>query len=78
MTRHRALPLAALVCIYALAVLAYSLVGAGHRFPNLFPDEMLYGKLSQGLAFGEGLEWRGTDWGLPPLWPAAGCTTIPA
>jgi hypothetical protein len=31
---------------------------------------MFYGKLSQGLAFGEGLEWRGSGWGLPPLWPA--------
>jgi hypothetical protein len=51
-------------------VVAYSLVGAGHRFPNLFPDEMFYGKLSQGLAFGDGLEWRGSNWGLPPLWPA--------
>jgi hypothetical protein len=68
--RHRAFPVAALVCIYALAVIVYSLVAGGHRFPNLFPDEMFYGKLSQGLAFGRGLEWRGSDWGLPPLWPS--------
>src|SRR4051794_11351111 len=30
---------------------------------------MLYGKLSQGLAAGDGLHWRGSGWGLPPLWP---------
>lgn len=70
MIRHRAFPAAALVCIYALSVVAYSLVAGAHRFPNLFPDEMLYGKLSQGIAFGDGFEWRGSSWGLPPLWPA--------
>jgi hypothetical protein len=61
---------AALFGIYVVAVLVYALIGAAHRFPNLFPDEMLYGKLSQGLAFGDGLHWRGSGWGLPPLWPA--------
>src|SRR3954462_3061270 len=30
---------------------------------------MLYGKLSQGFAAGDGLSWRGSGWGLPPLWP---------
>ena len=70
MIRHRAFPLAALVCIYALSVVTYSLVAGAHRFPDLFPDEMLYGKLSQGVAFGNGLDWRGSSWGLPPLWPA--------
>src|SRR4051794_4186581 len=30
---------------------------------------MLYGKLSQSFAAGDGLEWRGSGWGLPPLWP---------
>src|SRR4051812_49428641 len=30
---------------------------------------MLYGKLSQAFAAGNGLNWRGSGWGLPPLWP---------
>jgi hypothetical protein len=61
--------LAAVAALYVLSVVAYALVAHQHRFPNLFPDEMLYGKLSQGFANGDGLEWRGTGWGLPPLWP---------
>ena len=69
MTRHRALPLAALVCIYGLSVFVYSLIAHEHRFPNLFPDEMFYGKLSQNFAAGDGLTWRGEGLGLPPLWP---------
>jgi Dolichyl-phosphate-mannose-protein mannosyltransferase len=66
---RRAFPICALVAAYALAVLVYALIAHQHRFPNLFPDEMLYGKLSQGFAAGDGLEWRGSGWGLPPLWP---------
>jgi hypothetical protein len=30
---------------------------------------MFYSKLSQSFAAGNGLSWRGTGWGLPPLWP---------
>jgi hypothetical protein len=60
----------ALVAIYAVSAVAYALIARRHAFPNLFPDEMFYGKLSQGLAFGDGLSWRGSNWGLPPLWPA--------
>ncbi|HEX6712135.1 MAG TPA: hypothetical protein VF066_02075 [Thermoleophilaceae bacterium] len=60
----------ALVVVYALSVAAYALIAHRHAFPNLFPDEMFYGKLSQGLAFGDGLSWRASNWGLPPLWPA--------
>jgi hypothetical protein len=67
--RHRAFPVAALVCIYALSVVVFALIARQHRFPNLFPDEMFYGKLSQSFASGDGLQWRGSDWGLPPLWP---------
>lgn len=67
---HRAFPLAALAAIYLVAVLVYTWVGRRYLFPNLFPDEMIYGKLSQNLAAGNGLEWRGSNQGLPPLWPA--------
>ncbi len=62
-------PVVALLAIYALSVLAYALVAHKHRFPNLFPDEMFYGKLSQNFADGDGLTWHGAGIGLPPLWP---------
>jgi Dolichyl-phosphate-mannose-protein mannosyltransferase len=65
----RRAPVAALVAIYAASVLVYALVAHEHRFPNLFPDEMFYGKLSQSFADGDGLKWHGADLGLPPLWP---------
>ena len=63
---QRALPVAAL---YVVSVVVFALIAHQHTFPNLFPDEMLYGKLSQGFAAGDGLSWRGSAWGLPPLWP---------
>jgi Dolichyl-phosphate-mannose-protein mannosyltransferase len=66
---HRTFPIAALAAIYVLSVVVYAVIAEQHRFPNLFPDEMFYGKLSQSFANGEGLEWRGSSWGLPPLWP---------
>jgi hypothetical protein len=62
-------PVAALVAIYGVSVLVYALVAHEHRFPNLFPDEMFYGKLSQSFADGDGLKWRGAGVDLPPLWP---------
>lgn len=62
-------PVAALVAIYGLSVLVYALIAHEHRFPNLFPDEMFYGKLSQSFADGDGLKWRGVGLDLPPLWP---------
>jgi hypothetical protein len=65
----RRAPVAALVAIYGLSVLVYALVAHEHRFPNLFPDEMFYGKLSQNFADGDGLTWHGDSLGLPPLWP---------
>ena len=65
----RRAPVVALLAIYALSVLAYALVAHKHRFPNLFPDEMFYGKLSQNFADGDGLTWHGAGIGLPPLWP---------
>lgn len=66
---HRAFPLATLAAIYVVSVLVYTLIGRRYLFPNLFPDEMIYGKLSQNLTLGHGLEWRGSNQGLPPLWP---------
>src|SRR4051794_17270910 len=66
---HRAFPIAALAAIYVVSVVVYAVIAQQHRFPNLFPDEMFYGKLSQSFANGDGLQWRGSSWGLPPLWP---------
>lgn len=65
----RRAPVAALLAIYVFSVVAYTLVAREHRFPDLFPDEMFYGKLSQNFAAGDGLTWRGEGLGLPPLWP---------
>jgi hypothetical protein len=67
---HRAFPVVALIGIYVTAVVVYGFIGRRYQFPNLFPDEMKYGKLSQSLAAGDGLQWRGDSHGLPPLWPA--------
>ena len=66
---HRAFPIAALAAIYVASATVFAVVAHQHRFPNLFPDEMFYGKLSQSIAAGDGLQWRGSSWGLPPLWP---------
>jgi hypothetical protein len=59
----------ALAGIYCISVVVYAIAGSKHLIPNLIPDEFFYGKLAQGLAFGDGLQWRGSGWGLPPLWP---------
>src|SRR2546430_11976571 len=59
----------ALLGVFAVAWAVWAWVGSRHRYPNVFPDELLYGKLSQNLAAGNGLEWRGANGGLPPLWP---------
>jgi hypothetical protein len=67
--REAALPVLALVALYVLSVVVYSVIAAQHSLPDLFPDEVFYTKLSQSFATGHGLEWRGTSWGLPPLWP---------
>ena len=67
--QHRALPIALLVLMYATSVLVYSLLARKQAVPTLGPDEIFYGKLAQGLAFGGGREWRGSSYGLPPLWP---------
>src|SRR4051794_23400592 len=62
-------PAVALVLIYVTAVGVYAAISRRYLFPNLFPDEMIYGKLSQSFAAGHGLNWRGSSWGVPPLWP---------
>lgn len=67
---HRAFPVATLVAIVVVAALVNALVAIQQRVPNLFPDEIVYGKLAQSLAAGDGLSWRGIGWGVPPLWPA--------
>lgn len=58
-----------LAAIFLVSVIVYSLVGSKHELSDLFPDEVIYAKLSQSFAGGSGLSWRGTDWGMPPLWP---------
>ena len=65
---HRAFPLAALAVIYLAAAWVY-IAAAKPLVPDLFPDEMFYGRLSQNFAWGHGLTWRGSSFGLPPLWP---------
>jgi hypothetical protein len=66
---HSATPVVALVAIYLASVLVYAWVGSKHTLSDVFPDEVLYAKLSQSFADGHGLSWRGTGWELPPLWP---------
>jgi hypothetical protein len=66
---HRAMPIVALVGIYCASVVIYSVVAGRHILADMFPDEMLYAKLSQGFANGDGLTWRGAGWGIPPVWP---------
>ena len=66
---HRRFPVLMLAAIFLASVLVYTWVGRKYLFPNLFPDEMIYGKMSQNFAAGNGLEWRGSGHGLPPLWP---------
>jgi hypothetical protein len=66
---HRAFPFVTLVVLYGVSVVVYSVIASAHLLPDLFPDEVFYTKLSQSFAAGHGLEWRGSSWGLPPLWP---------
>ena len=65
----RRLTLALLGGIFVISWVVWAWVGSKHSYPNVFPDEMYYGKLSQSFAAGDGLVWRGSDGGLPPLWP---------
>lgn len=65
----RRFPIATLIVLFALSWLVWAWIGTRHYFPNLFPDEIIYAKLSQSFAAGHGLAWRGDSFGLPPLWP---------
>lgn len=60
---------AALALIYAMGVTIFALAARGHGYPDVFPDEIFYGRLSQNFALGHGLSWRGNHQGLPPLYP---------
>jgi hypothetical protein len=66
---HPRFPVAALVGIFVVSWAVWGWIASRHAYPNLFPDEMYYGKISQSLANGDGYQWRGTSNSLPPLWP---------
>lgn len=66
---HRDYAVIGLVGIFAIAWAVWAWVGSRHYYPNVFPDEVFYGKLSQNFAAGDGLEWRGHGGQVPPLWP---------
>jgi hypothetical protein len=66
---HPRFPLLALAGIFVLSWVVWAWVGSKHAYPNIFADEMSYGKMSQNFAAGDGLQWRGTNGGLPPVWP---------
>jgi Dolichyl-phosphate-mannose-protein mannosyltransferase len=50
---------AALAAMFGTAVLYHWLNSRGHVTPTVFPDELLYSKLAQALAAGDGLTVRG-------------------
>jgi hypothetical protein len=62
-------PVAWLLGLFALSTLVYVVLGTQHVLENLDPDEVLYAKLSQSFARGDGLAFRGVGVGYPPLWP---------
>ncbi|MEA2497415.1 MAG: hypothetical protein QOJ29_5326, partial [Thermoleophilaceae bacterium] len=66
---HPRFPVAALAGIFVISWAVWGWIASRHSYPNLFPDEMYYGKISQSLANGDGYQWRGTSNSLPPLWP---------
>jgi hypothetical protein len=47
------------VAVFGIAALAYVLIGLLQRVPLITPDEYTYAKVSQSLADGRGLSWRG-------------------
>ena len=61
----------AFVGLLLLSLVAWGLASRGHVIPALFPDEILYSKISQSIAAGHGSDWRGTSQGLPPVYPYA-------
>jgi hypothetical protein len=63
-------PWAALLALVGAATLYHALQSLGHVTPAVFTDELLYSKLSQSLAAGEGFALRGEQFGFPaPLAP---------
>lgn len=54
-----------LACIYAGAVVYHVLNSLGHRTPAVFTDELLFAKLAQSLAAGDGFVLRGEAYFFP-------------
>jgi hypothetical protein len=61
--RRRVPDVAILAGIYALAAVVYLLLVQRTSMPSLYPDEIRYSELAQGLANGDGLQIRGTHVG---------------
>ena len=60
----------ALPCVFAASCLYQFLQARGHAAPTVFNDELLYAKLSQGIAAGHALAIRGAHYGFPaPIAP---------
>ena len=73
----RRLPVAlALAAIFALAALYHALQSRAHLTPAVFTDELLFQKLSQSLASGDGLTVRGEPFLFPA--PLAALVQSPA
>ena len=53
--------------LYVGAVALYIATGLLRELPMLHPDEFIYGHLSQSLAHGDGLSWRGQSQRLVSL-----------
>src|SRR5918998_4853422 len=67
--RVRAVRLA-LPAVFFVAAVYHFLQSRGHATPTVFNDELLYGKLSQAIASGDGLAIRGESFFFPaPLAP---------
>src|SRR5438552_16953718 len=65
LTRRLALPF-----LFSVATAYHFLQSRGHATPTVFNDELLYAKLSQGIAAGHGLAIRGEHFFFPaPLAP---------
>jgi hypothetical protein len=62
-------PVAWLIALFVASVVVYAIVGTQHVLEDLDPDELTYAKLSQNVARGAGLLFRGVGVGYPPLWP---------
>ena len=52
---------AEIAALYVLAVIAYAVLGHRMPVPMVSPDEYTYGQLSQSIAHGDGLSWRGAS-----------------